>query len=145
LLLGVRRYLVARDIAKPTSAPLQHFRVEEIEAAEVLEESFEFDQDFDIRRHAEKGFGSFENSTEYGDVVWRFSPEAAAHARRFVFHPTQTLEDEPDGSLLVRFKASGLLEMCWHLYAWGTAVEVLQPERLRDMVHQSRRRFDALP
>lgn len=104
LLLGVRRYLVARDIAKPPSAPLQHFRVEEIEAAEVLEESFEFDHGFDIRRHAEKGFGSFENAAEYGDVVWRFSPEAAAHARRFVFHPTQTVEDEPDGSLLVRFK-----------------------------------------
>ncbi|MFX7507111.1 WYL domain-containing protein, partial [Acinetobacter baumannii] len=82
------------------SAPLQHFRVEEIEAAEVLEESFEFDHGFDIRRHAEKGFGSFENAAEYGDVVWRFSPEAAAHARRFVFHPTQTVEDEPDGSLL---------------------------------------------
>ena len=145
LLLGVRRYLVARDIAKPPSAPLQHFRVEEIEAAEVLEESFEFDHGFDIRRHAEKGFGSFENAAEYGDVVWRFSPEAAAHARRFVFHPTQTVEDEPDGSLLVRFKASGLLEMCWHLYAWGTAVEVLQPEQLREMVHQSRRSFGAFP
>lgn len=145
LLLGVRRYLIARDTAKPPSAPLQHYRVEEIIRAEVLPKSFELDPTFDIQRHAEKGFGSFENAAEHGDVVWRFSPEAAPHARRFVFHPTQTVEEEPDGSLLVRFRASGHLEMCWHLYAWGTSVEVLQPARLRKMVHGHQRTFDALP
>jgi predicted DNA-binding transcriptional regulator YafY len=145
LLLGVRRYLVARDMAKPSSAPLQHYRVEEIVRAEVLPDSFELDADFDINRHARKGFGSFENSAEYGDVVWRFSPKAAAHARRFVFHPSQTIEEEADGSLLVRFQASGHLEMSWHLYAWGTSIEVLQPARLREMVHGHQREFDALP
>lgn len=145
LLLGTRRYLVARDTAKPASAPLQHFRVEEIERAEVLPESFKLDAGFDIRRHAERGFGSFENAAEHGDVVWRFSPDAAAHARRFVFHPSQTVEEEANGSLLVRFRASGHLEMCWHLYAWGTSVEVLQPAGLREMVKGHQRRFDALP
>ena len=144
LLLGVRRYLVARDTAKKT-AHLQHYRVEEISSAEVLEESFDLDPDFNIRAHAEKGFGSYESAAEHGDVVWRFSPEAAPHARRFVFHPTQTVEEEPDGSLLVRFKASGHLEMCWHLYSWGTEVEVLQPARLREMVRGHQRTFDALP
>lgn len=145
LLLGVRRYLIGRDTMKPASAPLQHYRVEEITAAEVLPESFELDDDFDIRRHAEKGFGSFENSAEHGDVVWRFSPEAAPHARRFVFHPTQTVEEEADGSLLVRFRASGHLEMCWHLYSWGASVEVLQPARLREMVQGHQRTFEVLP
>lgn len=145
LLLGVRRYLIARDTAKSPSAPLQHYRVEEITQAEVLPKSFEIDPNFDIRRHAERGFGSFENTDEHGDVVWRFSPEAAPHARRFVFHPTQMVEQEPDGSLLVRFRASGHLEMCWHLYSWGTSVEVLQPARLRQMVHSHQRTFDALP
>lgn len=145
LLLGVRRYLIGRDTSKPASAPLQHYRVEEITQAEVLPSSFELDQDFDIHRHAEKGFGSYESAAEHSDVVWRFSPAAAPHARRFVFHPTQSVEDEADGSLLVRFKASGHLEMCWHLYSWGKSVEVLQPARLREMVHGHQRVFDALP
>src|SRR3546814_4604019 len=82
--------------------PLQHFRVEEITEAEVLPDSFEFDAGFDIRQHAARGFGSFENSAEYGDVVWRFAPDAAAHARRFVFHTTSVVEEERDCSLLVR-------------------------------------------
>ncbi|MDE2404596.1 MAG: WYL domain-containing protein [Sphingomonadales bacterium] len=145
LLLGTRRYLVARDLRKGPDAPLQHYRVEEITLAEVQDESFEIDPDFSIARHAQKGFGSYESAAEHGDVVWRFTPEAAPHARRFVFHPTQVVEAESDGSLLVRFRASGLLEMCWHLYSWGKSVEVLQPPRLREMVQGFQRDFGVLP
>ena len=111
----------------------------------MLGDTFEIDPGFDIRRHAERGFGSFENASEHGEVVWRFSAEAAPHARRFVFHPTQTLEEGADGSLVVRFLASGHLEMCWHLYSWGDSVEVLGPPALRDMVQGHRRHFAALP
>ena len=119
LLLGVRRYLVAYDTAKPGSN-LRHYRVEEIYVAEVLDETFERDPGFNIKKHAERAFGSYENPAEYGEVIWKFKPDAAQQARRFEFHPTQQVEDLDDGSLLVRFRASGYLEMCWHLYAWGT-------------------------
>ena len=60
--------------------------------------------------------------------------------------PGQRLEDQPDGSLVVRFEASGWLEMAWHLYQWGDAVEVLAPEGLRAMVERHRRSdFEAMP
>ena len=145
LLLGVRRYLVALDTAKGPHGRLQHYRVEEIYEAEVLGDFFEIDPDFDLKRHAERGFGSYESEREFGEVVWRFRPDAAAHARRYVFHPTQMTEDLEDGSLIVRFNASGFLEMTWHLYSWGDAVEVLAPKELREMVHDHRRSFAALP
>ncbi|ATY34326.1 helix-turn-helix transcriptional regulator [Sphingomonas psychrotolerans] len=145
LLLGVRRYLVARDTSKGPRANLQHYRVEEIYEAELLNRFFEIDPGFNLRRHAEKGFGSYESEKEHGEVVWRFRPDAAAHARRYVFHPTQTTEEAKDGSLIVRFHASGHLEMTWHLYSWGDAVEVVEPAALRDMVHEFRRKFPALP
>ena len=32
------------------------------------------------------------------------------------------------------FRASGWVEMAWHLYKWGGAVEVLEPPELREMV-----------
>lgn len=145
LLLGVRRYLVARDTAKGPNAKLQHYRVEEICQAEALDQTFEIDPAFTLKRHAEKGFGSYESEREHGKVVWRFRPDAAAHARRYVFHPTQKTEETEDGSLIVRFEASGHLEMTWHLYAWGDAVEVLAPGPLREMVSGFRRAFPALP
>lgn len=144
LLLGIRRYLVASDRDKP--GVLRHYRVEAIEEVELTSTYFEPDPAFDLETHARRGFGSFERESEYGEVVWRFSPEAAEHARRYKFHPDQELEVDPEGGIVVRFRASGHLEMAWHLYAWGDTVEVLQPEELRELVagHQ-RDDFGALP
>lgn len=143
LLLGVRRYLVARP---PDGGKMHHYRVEDIESIEVLADTFAFDDSFEIATHAQKAFGSFINDAEFGEVVWRFTPQVASHAQRFLFHPSQEVEVEKDGALLVRFWASGHLEMCWHLYAWGDQVEVLQPAVLREMVRGYRRSdFPALP
>jgi predicted DNA-binding transcriptional regulator YafY len=54
--------------------------------------------------------------------------------------------DLPDRQLEIRFHASGHLEMAWHLYMWGDNVEVVAPERLRNLVGNHRRSdFPALP
>jgi predicted DNA-binding transcriptional regulator YafY len=145
VLIGARRYLVARAVSDP-EGPLRHYVAENIRSAELTGELFVRDSEFKIDVHAQKAFGTFQNETEIKEVVWRFSRSAADHARSFVFHPAQVLEDQPDGSLIVRFKAAGHLEMCWHLYTWGDKVEVLAPKSLRKMVHPYRRSdFAALP
>lgn len=144
LLLGTRRYLVAREVGG--DGRMQHYRLDRIARARLEAASFARDPDFDLTAHAALAFGSFHTEHEYGEVVWRFSPEAAPTARGFLFHPTQEMIEEVDGSLTVRFVASGHLEMAWHLYMWGDAVEVLAPDVLREMVELHRRRdFPALP
>lgn len=137
LLLGARRYLVAVDPAKGPNP--RHYRVDQIRTAELHNDYFEPDHAFDLGRQAKKAFGSYERSEEYGDVIWRFAPQAAGAARGFLFHPDQQLEPQADGSLIVRFRASGHLEMAWHLYMWGDKVEVIAPAALKDMVAGYRR------
>ena len=145
LLLGVRRYLVAVDTAKSEQG-VRHYRVEDIVEADVLATHFELEATFRLDDHASRSFGSYQRDEEYAEVVWRFLPKAAERARSFEFHPRQRLEPQSDGSLVVRFAASGLLEMCWHLYAWGDSVEVLAPPELALMVADHRRAdFASLP
>lgn len=140
----MRRYLVARD--EDRDPTLRHFRVDRIRSARLVGSSFVREPGFDIATHAARAFGSYQDAARHGEVVWRFAPRAAATARSFLFHPGQSFEDEADGSLVVRFTASGWLEMAWHLYQWGDAVEVLAPEGLRAMVAGHRRGdFEALP
>ena len=146
LLTGLRRYLVARPGDDPCSAPLRLYVVENISSAEVAKETFERDPGFNLQAFADRAFGVFQNEDEFGEVVWRFTPKAAAHARAFEFHPSQVFEEEPNGSLIVRFSAAGHLEMAWHLYIWGDQVDVLAPERLRQMIKGHRRAdFPSLP
>lgn len=145
LLLGARRYLVGRDRARGDTV-MRNYRVDDIRAAEVTQDWFARDADFDLDAYANRSFGVFQNEAEYGEVVWKFTPQAAPHAARFRFHPLQTSEILEDGSLVVRFSASGHLEMCWHLYAWGDQVEVLEPAALAEMVRGYRRSdFPGLP
>jgi predicted DNA-binding transcriptional regulator YafY len=132
LLLGTRHYLIARDIAK--DACLRRFRLDRIARAEITIEWFEKDKDFELEAYAAQSFGSFHSDAEVSRVVWRFSPAAAPTAREFDFHPNQEMVEQDDGGLIVTFEASGLIEMAWHLYKWGDAVEVIEPPALREMV-----------
>ena len=145
VLAGARRYLVGRPEGDQ-SGPVRTYRMDQIRAASLTTRTFVRPLDFDLAAFAERAFGLYQNEREYGEVVWRFTPAASAHARGYVFHPSQTVMDEVDGSLTIRFRAAGHLEMAWHLYQWGDAVEVLAPESLRAMVEAHRRSdFAALP
>lgn len=144
LLLGTRQYLVARDAGG--DGKMQHFRLDRIVSTRLEASSFARAPNFDLAVHAARAFGSYHDDREYGEVVWRFSPKAAPVARAFTFHPLQEMTEEPNGSLTVRFHAGGHLEMAWHLYQWGDAVEVLAPEALRALTERYRRGdFCALP
>jgi len=145
LLLGTRRYLVARDLKRQDKV-LRHYRIEDVVEATLLPDCFEPDETFDINAHAKAGFSSYVNPDQVERVVWRFAPEAAKRARGFVFHPDQRVEENEDGSVTVTFEACGQLEMCWHLYSWGDKVEVLEPTELQQMVEgYGRADFPALP
>ena len=123
-----------------------NFRMDQILSAQCLDESFSLAPGFSLEDYAAQAFGVYQNPAQYDEVIWRFAPRAAARAAEFCFHPKQTIEAQEDGSLIVRFRAAGWLEMAWHLYSWGDAVEVIAPEGLRCLVeHHRRSDFDALP
>jgi len=129
---GHRHYLVAWS---PKREKLVLYALPNVTSVALTDEPFERDPDLDVRAFAARSFGVFQEETV--DVAWRFGPEAAAEAREFVFHPTQRLEEQPDGSLVVRFRACGLLEMAWHLFTWGDAVEILEPHALREIYREA--------
>jgi predicted DNA-binding transcriptional regulator YafY len=143
ILIGSRRYLVARQPKK--GAELRHFRVDRITDAVVTQTSFARDPDFNLAAHAARAFGSYQSDSEYQEVIWVFTPEAAERAAEWRFHPSQTARILADGSLEVRFTASGWLEMAWHLLMWGDSVKVVAPQELQDLVADPNRNRSVLP
>lgn len=139
---GHRHYLVGRQ-SDPPRPEVRLYSFPRIAAAEALDLPLDRDPDFDLAAFARRAFGVFQEPPR--EVVWRFSPSAAEEARAFLFHPEQTLQEQPDGSLLVRFTAGGLLEMAWHLYTWGEAVEVLAPPELAALVHPHQQAWGVVP
>ncbi len=85
--------------------------------------------DFDLGVFASQSFGIYQDEIE--DVVLRIAPEGAAEAKSWRWHPTQSFEDQADGAVIVRFRASGMRELAWHLFTWGEQAMILAPERLK--------------
>ncbi|MCL1630077.1 WYL domain-containing protein [Roseibaca sp. V10] len=103
--MGPRPYLVARQ---PSRGPkLIQFRIDRIRAAACIEESFALEPGCSLERYAARAFGAHKTEGRYGEVVWRFTPEAAEWAAGFRFHPDQLLALQDDGSLIVRCYAAG--------------------------------------
>ena len=137
---GHRHYLVG---IQEEDNDFRFFSLPAIQNLRVSVESFDRDPAFDLQAIVSRSFGVFDE--EPVDIVWKFSPEAAATARQFLFHASQVTEDQPDGGLVVRFRAGGLLEMAWHLMSWGRHVEVLEPASLRAMMPRELPDWPALP
>ena len=126
LLFGRSNYLVA---AEGESGGPRNWRLDRIEGIAVSDRIAAKPEGFSLQAYADQSFGIFQDDTE--DVRLRIAPSAADSARRWRFHVGQVVEPLPDGGVEVRFRASGMRELAWHLFTWGPAVSVLAPDRLR--------------
>ena len=73
----------------------------------------------------------------------RVTPQGADDALGWRFHARQVVEPQGDGAVIVRFRASGMLELAWHLFTWGDKIQVLAPavlkQTLLDQIDLARR------
>jgi len=129
LMFGRANYLVAAD---RESGRIQTFRLDRMSSVEAGEGTVRPPADFDLAAFASQSFGIYQDEIE--EVVLRIAPAGAAEARGWRWHPTQTIEDQADGSVLVRFRASGMRELAWHLFTWGEQVTIEAPQRLKSVM-----------
>ncbi len=138
LLFGRSNYLVAAEGAVGSAAGSpRNWRLDRIEDVAVLKEAGSRPEGFSLQAYADQSFGIYQDDME--DVVLRIGPDGALSALRWRFHVGQLVEAQADGSVRVSFRASGMRELAWHLFTWGSDVQVEAPERLRTlMVEQLR-------
>ena len=127
LLYGKGTYLVAPGEGKTKPALWRLDRMHDVKLSDGPTNPPPADWSMDA--YAAQSFGIYQDTPR--DVILRFAPEAAQDAEWSNFHPTQTFEKQPDGSLIVRYHAAGLWEQAFYLFRWGAAVEILAPEELR--------------
>lgn len=118
-------YLVAHHSDGYFGDDVHNFILSNIQKVEILDIPFNILPNFSLSKYAEQSFGAFHE--EPFDVEWLFDKEVAEEASHYIFHPTQSMIKNKDGSLTVKFRAGGKLEMDWHLYTWGGHVKVIKP------------------
>jgi predicted DNA-binding transcriptional regulator YafY len=125
-------YLIAWD-PKP-DAP-RSYRVERISAVRVLDVRFDPPMGFSIGRHLAHAWGVW-TSEQPVQVELRFSPSVARRVKETTWHESQEVEDQADGSVLVRLVVAEPTELKHWVLGWGATCEVVAPPSFRQEVAQ---------
>ncbi len=109
---------------------LRLFAVERIEKVELKDERFDVPEDYQVQMLTGSAFGLIDEG-ELQDLVLLFGNEVSHLVRERIWHPDQQIEERNDGSLILRFCASGDREILAWLYSFIPYVRVLAPQSLR--------------
>ncbi len=112
---------------------IRTFSLARIGTAKKRTERFSVPEDFDFRRLSASQFGIHWGKDEI-EVKIRFARPAAAFIRERIWHPSQTVVDHADGSLVLSLTVNHLLELKRWILSWGEQAQVLQPPALIDEV-----------
>jgi proteasome accessory factor B len=112
------------------------FNVGRIRSLELLEDGFEVPRGFSVERYLGNAWHMIpERGPDYR-VHLRFSKMVAKNVAEVVWHKTQQIRHNPDGTLDFTATVSGLGEISWWILGYGDQVEVLQPPKLRELIAQ---------
>lgn len=126
VIYGEKHNLVAFD---PKDKEKKLFILSKIKEISVLDEYFDVEEGFDLKKYAENSFAIYQEKPM--SVVLKFNSTVADEAKNFYFHPSQKIEENEDGTVTVSFKAGGSVAICWHLFRWGKSVKIIKPASLQ--------------
>ena len=110
---------------------IRTFAVQRVQAAVVLDESFEPNPSFDPAAFTRKGFGVFHGPVHR--ITIDFSPRVAHLIRERRYHATQEVVDRGRGVRL-KMEAAGLPEIASWVAGFGGDAKVIGPKELVDAV-----------
>lgn len=106
------------------------FALDRIKTLHLTDETFSFPDGLDFDERLSASFGVFLGNIQTVRV-W-FSPNAAGYVREKVWHRTQKIKDNSDGSIVFEAEVAGTREIKFWIMRWGAEAQVLAPASLRD-------------
>ncbi len=112
---------------------IRTFKLSRLENAQLLDETYTIPADFDPEAHLASSWGIM-SGEQVSEVILRFTETAKPFVVERQWHPSQQLQDIPEGGCLLQVQVSEPLEMQPWIRSWGAQVEVIAPEWLRERI-----------
>ncbi len=108
---------------------IRTFAVDRIKSIQVLEEPFEYPDDFNLKDYLRSAFRVMTGDPV--NIKVRFAKEAAHVVRERIWHPTQEIREQRNGDILVTLEVPINYEVISWILGFGAAAEALEPPELR--------------
>ena len=112
---------------------IRTFKIERIKSISVSYDTYTIPADFDADAMLSSSWGIIAGG-ETESVVLRFSPDVSMLLEEVVWHPSQSTERQPDGSVIMKLTVANTVELQSWILGWRDKVEVLQPPALRQQI-----------
>lgn len=112
---------------------IRWFRVDRIQKLQVLEEEFVQDLNFNAKDHLDKIFQHEVGGNPVPVAIW-FDAATAPYIRERRWHPTQEIQEHPDGSLTLQIVVAGLNDIKRWVLGYGKGAVVQEPPELVELV-----------
>lgn len=109
------------------------FNVGRIQSLGVLDETFHVPRRFSIERYLGNAWHLIPDGPDT-DVVVRFAEMVAKNVAEVMWHKTQRIHWNDDGSLHFHVRVAGIREISWWILGYGDQAEVLDPPELRELI-----------
>jgi len=106
------------------------FALDRIKMLHQTKEEFEIPEGFELEEFMGPSFGVFRGEP-IKIKVW-FAPDAAGYVKEKIWHESQRIHSNKDGSIILEIEVAGSEEIQRWIMTWGAMAEVLEPESLRD-------------
>jgi predicted DNA-binding transcriptional regulator YafY len=135
-------YLIAMV---PQYHGLRTFAVERMESLSLLEETFDPADEEQARAEAAFQHSLGVNQGTPERVAIEFTPPVARYVAERIWHPSQTLDERRDGSLLLELRVSDDWALRRWILGFGAAARVVAPAALagaiREEIERARQRY----
>jgi len=115
---------------------IRTFKLSRIKNLETLDKCFVDEGDFDLFDYFGRAWSMIPEGRIY-NIKLRFLPKVAQNVTEVLWHATQQVEHNADGSAIVEYRVDGLGEILWWILGYGDQVQVLAPKALREKVLQT--------
>lgn len=112
------------------------FNLGRIRHLQPLDDRYQVPRGFSIDRYLGNAWHLIPEPGRDHEVLVRFSRMVAQNVAEVVWHKTQQVKPNEDGTLDFRATVSGLGEISWWVLGYGDQAEVLKPPKLRQIVAQ---------
>lgn len=114
-----------------TDKDIKTFSINRFRKIEITGNKFERKKDFNINNYFENSFGIFESDKIF-TVKLYFDKDAARYVKEKIWHKSQKVKVNPDGSIILIMKVNSLIEMKFWALSWGKGCKVLAPKKLKE-------------
>ena len=105
-----------------------------IQNAQLQNDSFRVPQDFDIKKHIDLELGIWNNPDRFEEYEILFAKETSRYVLEREWHKDQIIEQNEDGTVLLKFKSNQSQMIYTWLLSFGNNATVIKPPELREKI-----------